>query len=169
MKKNELRQIIKEEIKNISPDFLKMFASYTDIGGVDSDQYNSSFEKKGMINKDKLGANGEGWGKKVILCSEYVSDEASWEGVDESWKYNVIFSKNIYEIYLDDEHNNLKFNKHQRQENDLYDYLKKNNWKNISLGILRDKVGLIVKPGCPRGTYVLNVKPNEIIKILKKY
>jgi hypothetical protein len=127
------------------------------------------FKTQGLTSAYGKGANGQSWGKPSILCTGYDVDYP-FEGSHSGWKYAVIFKKNINEIYLDDEI--FYFGKYpskviEKNANNFFNK-KINSGKDVSLGEL-NKLGAVVdNENFPRGNYVLNIKPNEIIKIKKR-
>jgi hypothetical protein len=177
MKKFQLKQLIKEEIHKILKEtkedkYLIMVSSFTDKDGDWHNKdwfFDPSFKTQGLTAEYGKGANGRGWGKPVILCASYMGGNP-FDGFHDEWKWAVIFKKNINEIYLDDEI--FHFGKYPSKdiENQAIDFIQKNidESKDTSLGNLYNEFGVeITQNNHPYGNYVLNIKPNEIIKIEK--
>lgn len=152
---------------------LTMIAIFTDKNGDWHNEdwfFDPSIETQGLISKYGKGANGQSWKKPSILCTEYQEDDP-FDGFHEYWKWAVIFKKNINEIFLDDEIFYYGEYPSKEMETQALNFIK-NNYstpKNISLGILKDKFKVkITQDNFPYGNYVLDIKPDEIIKISKK-
>jgi hypothetical protein len=177
MKKLELRQLIKEEVyktlkilKEVKEDkYLTMVSLFTDKNKKWHNKdwfFDPSFKIQGLVAEYGKGANGQGWGKPVILCSDYDEDDPFF-GSHDGWKWAVIFKKNINEIYLDDEIFFSGQYPSKEQKEKAHNYINEmvKNKQDISLGDLHNKFGVIItSDNFPIGNYVLNIKPNEIIK-----
>lgn len=147
---------------------LLMFALFADDNKDWS--FNSSFKTKGLVAKYGEGANGKSFRKPSILCTYYGGGNPFNFGFGENWKVCVFFKKNTKEIYLDDEVYNYGKYPSREQEDEAVDYTVEmiKNKQDIPLNDLITKFGLeITKDDFPAGTYVLDIKPNEIIKITK--
>jgi len=166
----KLIDILKENKRNI---YLTMYALFTEKNGswkTENDwSFNPTFKTQGLIATYGKGANGQSWGKPSILCTEY-NGENPFEGSHSGWKYAIIFKKNIDEIYIDDEIFYYGDYPSEEQEKEAIEYIYKttDNKQDVSLGVLHTKFGsIIIQDNFPQGNYVLNIKPNEIIKIVK--
>lgn len=147
---------------------LSMISLFTDKNGDWHNEdwfFDPSFKTQGLTAEYGKGANGQGYNKPVILCTNTEWFKMSHDG----WKWAIIFKKNINEIYLDDEIFNFGKYPSKDIENQAVDFIKKNNakGKDTSLGTLYNEFGVeITRNNHPNGNYVLDIKPNEIIKII---
>jgi hypothetical protein len=159
-----------EENKSASKS-LMMYSLYTDPKGKWHNEdwpYHDFFKTEGMISKKGFGSNGVGWGKDVILCTSH-DGSSPFKGSNKYWKYCVIFKKNINGIYIDDEIHDYGDYPSEEIEEQAADYIEDNGHKGISLEDVHIKFNIpINQNNHPYGNYVLNIKPDEIIKVIKR-
>ena len=168
----KLINILKEIKSNISLEMIALYTKKSNSDELNRYMFDPKFETEGFISEYGKGANGKYRGKPVILCYSFGDNDDPFDlNFPPVFNHAVVFRKNIDEIYLDDEifdYGDYPSKELEKKAIDfIYDQID-NGKIDISLGDLHNLFkAKISQDSFPNGNYVLNIKPNEIVRIVK--